>query len=174
MALPEDPESRRMELYDGEVIYMPPPANRHGKLSKQLLLALDAFVQEHNLGDVRFEIGFKIRSNPDRVVAPDVCWVSKQLLERTGDPEGYLPAAPTLAVEVISPSDLDRDADRKAKEYLDAGTQRVWLVRPHDETVTVHRPNGDSHRYGPDDVLTSDDAGFGTAGFELAVGKLFA
>jgi len=56
---------------------------------------------------------------------------------------------------------------------LSVGTERVWVVRPRQQTVTVHRPNGDSHRYTAEDVLSSDDAAFPVAGFELPVARIF-
>ena len=85
----------------------------------------------------------------------------------------YIAGAPTLAVEVVSPNDRDVDVAEKVAEYLAAGGERVWVVRPKQHTVTVHRPNGDAHTYGVADALGSDDAGFSVAGFSVSVADLF-
>ncbi|MCK9517424.1 MAG: Uma2 family endonuclease [Dehalococcoidia bacterium] len=173
MHLPDDPEGRRMELFDGEVIHMPPPAFQHGVFARRVFRALDAFVEAHELGVVQFETGFLLRENPDRIVAPDVYWIDAATLAKAGEPIGYFPGPPTLAIEVISPSDLERDSEMKAQEYLTAGAKRVWLVRPAGRSITVHRPNGDSHRFVEGGILTSDDAGFPVEGFSLPVADVF-
>lgn len=173
MHLPDDPEGRRMELFDGEVITMPPPAFRLGVFARRVFRALDAFVEKHGLGLVQFETGFLLRQDPDRIVAPDVYWIDGATLARVGEPSGYFPGPPTLAVEVISPSDIERDSEYKVHEYLAAGARRVWVVRPVLRSVTVHRPNGDSHRFAEGDTLTSDDAGFPVEGFTLSLADLF-
>jgi len=171
--LPDDPDGRQMELYDGEVIYMPPPGKPHGRSARAVFKALDRFAESRALGEAGFESGFVIRESPDRVAAPDVWFISN----RDAQPDlgvTYPTATPTLAVEVVSASTPDRDSGSKALEYIAAGSQRVWLVRLRNRTVTVYRPGGDSHTYGPDDTLTSEDAGFEVAGFELPVGQIFA
>ncbi|MCC7362979.1 MAG: Uma2 family endonuclease [Dehalococcoidia bacterium] len=168
--LPDDPDGRQMELYDGEVIYMSPPGEDHGLAARAVFRALDRFTESHELGEAGFEMGFVIRESPDRVAAPDVWWRRAAGRSATTYPH----ASPTLAVEVVSESTPDRDSGAKALEYIAAGSQRVWLVRLRNRTVTVYRPGGDSHTYGPDDTLTSEDAGFEVAGFELPVGTIFA
>ena len=47
--------------------------------------------------------------------------------------------APTLAVEILSPSTARRDRDVKRRRYLEAGVEEVWLVDPAAKTVEVHR-----------------------------------
>ncbi|MCC7362980.1 MAG: Uma2 family endonuclease [Dehalococcoidia bacterium] len=171
--LPDDPDGRQMELYDGEVIYMPPPGMPHGRTAGRIVAKLYPFIEEHQLGEAGVESGFALREGPDRVAAPDV-WFAAAGLLNDDDGRTYPVASPTLAVEVVSASTPDRDSGSKALEYIAAGSQRVWLVRLRNRTVTVYRPGGDSHTYESDDTLTSEDAGFEVAGFELPVGQIFA
>jgi Uma2 family endonuclease len=63
---------------------------------------------------------------------------------------------------------------RKVEEYFDAGSERVWIVRPRNKTVTVHRPGGDAHTYSVRDTLSSEDAAFAVDGFELSLEQFFA
>jgi Uma2 family endonuclease len=88
--------------------------------------------------------------------------------------DGFVEDSPTLAIEVVSPNDRERDIAAKVEEYFDAGAQRVWIVRPKNRTVTVHRPRGDAHTYSVRDTLTSADAAFAVEGFALSLGELFA
>ena len=75
---------------------------------------------------------------------------------------------------MVSPEDRDSAVSAKVQQYLSAGTNRVWVVRPATKTVTVHRPDGSARTYGLDATLTSEDAGFAVAGFALDLVALFA
>jgi Uma2 family endonuclease len=90
-----------------------------------------------------------------------------------GIPKGYIPGPPALAIEVVSPKDRDAEVQEKVLEYLSAGAERVWVVRPSTKTVTMHRPDGTARTLGIDATLTSDDAAFGVDGFALPVAGLF-
>ena len=171
MALDDDPSGGKMELHDGRVVVMPPTGDEHSEISANVFIPLQAFVRSRRTGAVRFEVGFTIRTNPDRVVAPDVAYAAA--LDPNRDRTKYIPGSPTLAVEVVSPTDKERDVADKVLEYLDAGSERVWVVRPTSQTVTVHRPNGDSHTYRMGDTLTSDDAAL-PEGFSLTLEAIFA
>ena len=46
---------------------------------------------------------------------------------------------PDLAVEVISPNNLDEKVYAKVMEYLAVGVKQVWLVSPEHHTVTILR-----------------------------------
>lgn len=86
----------------------------------------------------------------------------------------YVDEPPLLAVEIMSPDEGENDVAEKVEEYLDAGSQRVRIVRPTNKPVTVHRPGGDSHTYSRADVLSSADAGSTADGFSLPLEQLFA
>jgi Uma2 family endonuclease len=171
--LPSPREGGKMELVRGKVVTMPPVGEDHGGRASDLNIALRAFVDEHRLGLVLIEVGFLLARNPDLVRAPDVAFIAGDRLAPDRDRSRYIDAAPTLAVEIVSPWDRETDVAAKVAEYLAAGTERVWVVRPRPRTVTVHRPAGDAHAYGPGDTLTTDDAGFAVPGFSLALSDLF-
>jgi Uma2 family endonuclease len=173
LALPDDPEGRKLELYNGTVICMPQPGEEHARIARSLFLALLSFVSAHNLGDVFFDLGFKLRSNPDRTVSPDVSFVRAGSLAPDRDRTKSIPMAPWLAIEVVSPNDIDRDVTSKAIEYIEAGSQRAWIVRPAFRSVTVHRADWTSRTCNVGETLTSDDAGFSVDGFELPVADIF-
>jgi Uma2 family endonuclease len=56
-------------------------------------------------------------------------------------PKGFMTIAPDLAVEVVSPNDLDEEVEAKVNEYLTAGVKLVWVVSPGSRTVLVRRPD---------------------------------
>jgi Uma2 family endonuclease len=170
--LPEPAEGGKMELVEGKVVCMTPVGQQHGRRASRLIALLLSFVDEHELGYVGTEIGFRLAGDPDTLLAPDVVFVA----EDPSSPEQvtYVNGPPTLAVEIMSPNDLEQDVSQKVDRYLAAGTLRVWVVRPAVQSVTVHRPGGDSHTYSVGDTLGSDDAAFPAEGFELPLADIFA
>lgn len=175
--LPEPASGGRRELVGGHVVEMTTVSPEHGELQVAIASRLDAFAGQHSLGKVFVEVGYRLalgaRGMAD-VRAPDVSFVPlAQLPPRSEQRSGSFRFAPALAVEVVSPDDLDADVARKVEDYLQAGTVRVWVVRPDTLTVTVHRPLGVAHVFHSADALSSDDAGFVTTGFHLPVSELF-
>jgi Uma2 family endonuclease len=68
-------------------------------------------------------------------------------------PEGWVPVAPDLAVEVISPSETASDIAEKLRDYLAAGTSVVWIIDPVDRTVEIHVPDTPTRRLHLGDTL---------------------
>lgn len=160
-----------MELVAGDVSTEMSVGEPHAALAAELAALLLGFVKPRHLGRVYVELGHRLFSAPDTVRAPDVSFVARPgpIVER------YVEVPPTtLAVEITSPDDRESDVALKVEEYLDAGAERVWIVRPRNRTVTVHRPGGDSHTYDTRDKLTSADAAFSVEGFVLPLEQLFA
>jgi Uma2 family endonuclease len=167
-------EGGKMELVCGKVVTYMPVSGKHGTRALRIGRSLGSFVDAHRLGEVAVEAGFLVRRSPDTVRAPDVSIFSRHSIPDGGVPEeGFVPFPPTLAIEVVSPDDLDREVSAKVDEYLEAGVERVWVVRPRRRTVTVYRRGGTARIVGRDGVLTSEDAGFSAEGFELSVDSLF-
>ena len=77
---------------------------------------------------------------------------------------------PELAIEVISPSDLQYHITEKAFAYLEAGTQIVWVLEPRSKTVTVFRSETDIKTLTRKDMLTGEDV---IEGFSCPVAQLF-
>ncbi len=161
-----------MELVEGRVLVEMPVGRRHARTAARLARVLGDFVEEHGLGEVHVEIGTRTKRSPDSVRAPDVSYITSTLLEKM-PADGFLDGPPTLAIEVMSPEDREAEVARKVEEYFDAGAARVWVVRPLNATVTVHRTGGDSHTYTGTDALTSEEAGFAVEGFRLELAQLF-
>ena len=160
----------RCELVRGELHTMIPPGAQHGRIAMNLGWKIRSHVEAHSLGTVfAAETGFVLARDPDTVRAPDVGFV------RTGRepvPErGYYPGAPDLAVEVLSPDDRPGYVREKVAEWLEAGTQAVWVVDPRKRTVNVHEPDREPRLLEATDTLHGGDV---LPGFELAVAEIFA
>jgi Uma2 family endonuclease len=94
------------ELVDGHLLTMTPTGSEHGVVIMNISDVLLQNVRKTR-GDRLFgaETGFKIRSNPNTVRAPDIAYIRKARIEMIGIPKGFWQGAPDLAVEVVSPGD---------------------------------------------------------------------
>jgi Uma2 family endonuclease len=164
------PDRDRSELVRGVLYVSEPPGGLHGSLAVRLAHRLDAHVEQHGLGTVLVEAGFVLSRHPDTVRGPDVSFVSRARLDPARVPAGFLPFAPDLAVEIVSPDDRWTALEAKVQEYLGAGTSLVWIVDPPGRRVVVH------HRDRPIRVLSDSDSFEGeevVPGFQMPVVALF-
>ena len=77
---------------------------------------------------------------------------------------------PTLAIEVLSPSDRTEDIRDKVLEYLAADVPLIWIVDPYFRTITVHRPDKRPKMFNDGETLSGDVT---LPDFEIAVASLF-
>ena len=168
MALPlEGPE--QFELVRGEVRRMSTPGSRHGAICVEIASVLHAHAKPLDLGATFTQSGFKIRTDPDTVRAPDVGFVRRDRLP-DGIPAQALELAPDLVVEVVSPSDKFASVQEKIAEWLVAGVRVALLVDPTSETVTVHRSPTDVEVLHRGDVFSGTDV---VPGWQLDIGQVF-
>jgi Uma2 family endonuclease len=168
-AMPDD--GKRYELVEGVLQMMSPTGGQHASITAKLSRRIGVFVEDHDLGDtLTGEPGFVIGRNPDTVRAPDVAFLSKDRLSDLSQHTGYLPVAPDLAAEVVSPHDRAAEVDAKADVWLKAGVRVVLVVDPRTEEVRVHRPGRDVERHRGGFVDLNDVL----PGFQLDIAELFA
>jgi len=154
------------EYVKGGLVPMPPTSMEHGEISSNVLHYLGLHVFEHQLGRLytagtTFHLG-------DRVVKPDVAFVSTEGLPENRDKGSPIP--PDLAVEVVSPTDKQYDVTEKAFAYLKAGTRLVWVIEPVAKTVMIYRSETDFTLLTSEDTLTGEDV---VEGFACSVAELF-
>jgi Uma2 family endonuclease len=150
---------------------MSPAGGRHGRLAYRIGLMLGKHVEAHQLGVVlAAETGFRIASEPDTVLAPDVSFVNQKRYDEIEDDLGYLPLAPDLVVEVISPSDRYALVEAKVLAWLDAGCKLVVVVDPEQETLHCYRTRSRIEIFQRGEVVDCSDA---VSGWTLSVTEIF-
>lgn len=158
------------ELVRGELVRVTPPGGWHGEVSVETTWHLRTYLSDHPIGRMYTETGFILARDPDIVRGPDVAFVREERLPPPEERGGFLPLAPDLAVEVISPWDRSAEVHEKVLEYLAAGTRLVWVVHPRGRTVTVYRPDGSARVLREGDELDGEDV---LPGFRLPVAAIF-
>jgi Uma2 family endonuclease len=115
------------------------------------------------------EAGFILGRDPDIGVGIDVAYVSAEVAAR--EPEAaYFEGPPVLAVEILSPSDVQQEIDEKILLYLETGVALVWILNPRFKTVTVYRPDGPPVQFNETQELTAEPH---LPGFRVSVAELF-
>lgn len=128
------------ELDEGELLMEASPTLRHNLVREQIAAALREFVRTRGLGLVVQEMDFRL--GEETVRNPDVAFVRSELAKNLDLDRSPIVGAPTLAVEVVSPSNRADDIARKTQQYLGAGCQTVWVVYPSLRMVEIHSTEG--------------------------------
>lgn len=164
------PADLRCELVQGEIIEMSPPGGEHGTVVIRLGSLLYAWSLTSPGGSVGTESGFVLARNPDTVRAPDVYYVRADRVPPAGVPVEYWDLAPDFAAEVVSPGDRAAEVKAKVHDYLQAGTELLWVIYPTRRAVVVHTPDGVAQTFTKLDVLENQAV---LPGFRCTVSDIF-
>lgn len=144
---------------------------RHGVIEARLARYIGAFVEDNGLG---FATGsssaYILARNPDLIRIPDLGFVALDRMPRPV-PSQFIPLAPDLAVEVVSPGDTASEVREKVSEYLKHGVRLIWVIYPELQTADVYTA--------PDQISSVSEEGTLSGGavlpgFTLPLKTLFA
>ena len=132
-ALPAD--GRRYEIHDGELSVTPAPSPGHQRIVRNLSEILWQHVKARGLGEVLFSPIDCILGETS-VVQPDLVYLDTTrvpLVSGRG-----IEGAPTLVIEIVSPSTTVIDRSTKPLLYARYGVPYYWIVDPEARTVEAH------------------------------------
>jgi Uma2 family endonuclease len=164
------PDSRYYELVRGVPRVCEPPGGVHGMIAGRIMARLGDHVERLGLGTVLVETGYVLRRMPDTVRGPDISFVSVARLPPDQIPETFIPGAPELAVEILSPSSRWSEVEEKIADYFAGGARLVWVVDPGERRVIVRYPDRPPAVLIEYDTLDGEDV---VPGFALPVAELF-
>jgi Uma2 family endonuclease len=133
-ALPET--GPRYQLVQGELHMSPAPNRYHQEISANIEFLLRKYLAEHPIGKL-YDAPFDVYLSDHDVFQPDILFVHQDRLSILTK-EGA-DGAPTLVVEVLSPSTAFLDQSAKKRVYTETGVEELWLVDPETKRLTAYR-----------------------------------
>ncbi len=124
------------EIIDGERYDMTPTGFEHGEFEWRLAEFLNRHLKDKGYVAVG-EIGVLIKRKPFRLRAADVVYISKE--KALQKPKGILEIPPDLIIEIISETNTAWEMTDKVKDYLSIGVERIILVDPQTQTVSLYQ-----------------------------------
>ena len=159
LALPD--EKPYLEYVDGVVVQKPMANLAHGRLTIRLGVLLTAWI-----GDGSGVVGSEVRSRLGELPnfrLPDLSyWAPGRIAEDD--------SLPTLAVEVLSPSQTMGELREKCRFFRRNGVDVCWLIDPVTRAVEIFEGDRDAEPIPAEGVLSSAYL----PGFELPLATLFA
>lgn len=110
----------KIETTGHGTIEMTPTSVAHSELQSRIGARLLAALG----GRVLYELSIE---TADGVRVPDVAWCTDAYIADHLQ-EFAASSAPPLCVEILSPTNSKKEMERKARLFLDAGADEVWLV----------------------------------------------
>lgn len=158
-------EGSRYEIFDGVPVLLASPTTKHQGVVSFLTME---FGMHFKGKECRvFPSSFTVRfsdvedyNNADNVFEPDLTIVcNRNQLDQFGCKD-----APSLVVEILSPSTSRNDRIKKYNVYQKFGVPEYWIVDPLNETVEIYVLDGGTYRrgnvYGREDVIKSHQFGY--------------
>ena len=131
---------RLYELEDGCIVMTPAPTRRHQQISRRLVNAIEAWMDQHGSG-LRVEGPVNYRLGDDTVFAPDVI-----VYRADARDDLYLdPDEVEVLVEVTS-ANPGRDLVTKMARYAATGVPWYWIIDQQSLTVSIHELVGGGYR----------------------------
>jgi Uma2 family endonuclease len=153
------------EMIEGVIVRMPPPQEDHGEIITLVNAVLIPYCFSHGMrGKLLAEVGYQLWGNKT-VLAPDLSVIQS----RRASSDTYSTIAPLLAIEIASPSQSHPFFQDKAKAFITAGTQMVWVLWQDTKTIDVYTAGG-VVSLGLSDIIDGDSV---LPGFTCPVVDLF-
>lgn len=152
------PDDRtRKQIIGGDLYVTAAPSPPHQRLVVRLVSILSPHARDRGLGEILVSPVDVVLSQTD-VVQPDIVFVAAANQRIVGD--AAIQGAPDLVVEVLSPSTLKLDRERKLDLYARAGIPEYWIADPDSRAVEIYRLVGGAYhlegRITEGDVIRSD------------------
>ena len=122
----------RHEIIDGEHYVNAAPSPYHQHVSKRLQYQLYTQIELAGLG-VLYNAPIDVHLTDHDVVQPDLVIILNA--KKTIVTPTKVKGAPDLLVEILSPSTIDHDRQRKRNLYERCGITEYWIVDPFDHQL---------------------------------------
>jgi Uma2 family endonuclease len=166
-----DGTNRLIEYTNAQIEVLPVPTIEHQLILMHLLITLNAFVKQQQLGVVLCA-GTRVYLEPDKYREPDIVFNFTASHARSG--RRYYDSA-DLVMKIVSddPGSRERDFEKKVVDSAAGGISEYWIVDPQQRQITVHALAGPAYElhglFGETEIATSKLLD----GFTIDVAKVF-
>jgi Uma2 family endonuclease len=141
---------RLLEYIDGIVYMSPSPSTMHQRISMRLAGELYQLLKGGNceVFHAPFDVRLSKEDIPgEKVLIPDL----SVICDKSGLDDQQYNGAPTMVIEIISPSNQAHDLVTKMNIYMQYGVKEYWIVNPLLDTIMVYVLN-DRGEYDQNDI----------------------
>lgn len=127
-----------MEYIDGIVYMSPSPSTIHQRILGRLHAQLFTFLAggECEVFHAPFDVNLS-KDEGKKIVIPDL----SVICDKEGLGDNQYNGAPSLIIEIISPSNQAHDLVTKLNLYMEYGVKEYWIVNPLLHTVQIYALN---------------------------------
>ncbi|HEY4364271.1 MAG TPA: Uma2 family endonuclease [Bryobacteraceae bacterium] len=129
---------------EGEIVVAPPAGGESDFRNTEVVIQLGQWAKKDGAGKA-FGSSVQFLLPDGSGLSPDAAWVSNESLESLTKQQRkkFLPLSPEFVIDVLSPSDVLKEAKTKMERWIANGVQLAWLVDGHARTVYICRPSHD-------------------------------
>lgn len=138
------PDSGNYELINGKIFFMPSPKPSHQRISSRLNAYLGTFIILNNLGEL-FAAPMDVVFTEHDTFQPDLLFISKEMQSIIG--ENKIEGIPDLVVEILSPSNDNKEMSYKKHIYESTGVKEYWLIDVEKQTLTKYEQEENELRW---------------------------
>jgi Uma2 family endonuclease len=129
-------DDQKADLIDG-VIYMASPESLEvNELFLWLITVMRLYVSRNKLGRI-YGSRVACRLDDKNAPEPDILFVAEKNRGRLK--RNHVEGPPDLAIEIVSPESVERDYDKKRRQYQRFGIPEYWIIDEHERKVTLLR-----------------------------------
>ena len=134
--MPDD--GNRYEVIEGELLVSRAPGLAHQRVSRNLLVIISRYLEQHPIGEVLATPGVMFSELSG--VIPDLIFISNERGQEIASGERVV-GAPELVIEIVSPGAENARRDRVAKRHLYGkyGVKEYWVVDPEQRVIEIYR-----------------------------------
>ena len=127
----------RVELLKGKLFKMSAPSIDHQRISGRLFVKMYSYLEGKRCEafSAPFDVVLKNPNGEDNtVLQPDLCVVCDP--EKLADGKRCY-GAPDWVLEIVSPSNVEKELSKKMHIYEEAGVVEYWVLRPEEKELDI-------------------------------------
>ncbi len=156
----DDNSEKLYELFNGELIEMPPESGLNIEIANFLFLKFSSLVGHRRVRGHGLEL--EVRGEPKNRY-PDLTIIREEHIQQLSKRNTIrlFMSPPLLVIEVVSPGDIQRERDYIAKriQYQDCRIPEYWIIDPQTQSILVLELKENSYQevgnFSQDDLVES-------------------